>query len=105
MAKKFKKIMNLIIFFIVTAACIFYLSLPYFRKNSDNLIDLDNLSEQRKSRVLQELNNELENGTITIEQFKELREELFNIESIEKNKIANLNLDNIEKMIKMKKNK
>jgi hypothetical protein len=105
MAKKFKKIMNLIIFFIVTAACIFYLSLPYFRKNSANLIDLDNLSEQRKGRVLQELNNELENGTITIEQFKELREELFIIESIEKNKIANLNLDNIEKMIKMKKNK
>ena len=95
--------MNLIIFFIVTAACIFYLSLPYFRKNSGSLIDLDNLSNIRKDRVLQELNNELENGTITIEQFNELKEELFKIESIEKNKIADLNLDNVEKMIKMKK--
>ena len=95
--------MNLIIFFIVTAACIFYLSLPYFRKNLGNLIDLDNLSELRKNRVLQELDNELENGTITIEQFNELREELFRIESIEKNKIANANLDNVEKLIKMKK--
>ena len=95
--------MNLIIFFIVTAACIFYLSLPYFRKNSGSLIDLDNLSELRKERVLLELNNELENGTITIEQFNELREELFKIESIEKDKIADLNLDNVEKIIKMKK--
>ena len=95
--------MNLIIFFIVTAACIFYLSLPYFRKNLETLINLDNLSELRKARVLQELNNELENGTITIEQFNELREELFKIESIEKDKIADLNLDNVEKLIKMKK--
>ena len=71
--------MNLIIFFIVTAACIFYLSLPYFRKNSGSLIDLDNLSELRKERVLLELNNELENGTITIEQFNELREKLLKI--------------------------
>ena len=67
--------MNLIIFFIVTAACIFYLSLPYFRKNSGSLIDLDNLSELRKEKVLQELNNELENGTITIEQFNKHLEE------------------------------
>ena len=96
--------MNLIIFFIVTAACIFYLSLPYFRKNLETLINLDNLSELRKARVLQELNNELENGTITIEQFNELKEELFKIESIERNKIADLNLDNVEKIIKMKKN-
>ena len=95
--------MNLIIFFIVTAACIFYLSLPYFRKNLETLINLDNLSELRKARVMQELNNELENGTITIEQFNELREELFKIESIEKDKIADLNLDNVEKIIKMKK--
>ena len=95
--------MNLIIFFIVTAACIFYLSLPYFRKNLETLINLDNLSELRKARVLQELNNELENGTITIEQFNELKEELFKIESIERNKIAELNLDNVEKIIKMKK--
>ena len=95
--------MNLIIFFIVTAACIFYLSLPYFRKNLETLINLDNLSELRKARVLQELNNELENGTITIEQFNELREELFKIESIEKDKIADLNLDDVEKIIKMKK--
>ena len=80
-----------------------YLTLPYFRKNSGNLIDLDNLSELRKAKVLQELNNELENGTITIEQFNELREELFNIESIEKNKISDFNLDNVEKLIKMKK--
>ena len=63
----------------------------------------DNLSELRKARVLQELNNELENGTITIEQFNELREELFKIESIEKDKITDLNLDNVEKIIKMKK--
>ena len=95
--------MNLIIFFTVTAACIFYLSLPYFRKNLETLINLDNLSELRKERVLLELNNELENGTITIEQFNELREELFKIESIEKDKIADLNLDNVEKIIKMKK--
>ena len=95
--------MNLIIFFIVTAACIFYLSLPYFRKNLETLINLDNLSELRKARVMQELNNELENGTITIEQFNELKEELFKIESIERNKIADLNLDNVEKIIKMKK--
>ena len=95
--------MNLIIFIVVTAACIFYLSLPYFRKNSGTLINLDNLSELRKARVLQELNNELENGTITIEQFNELKEELFKIESIERNKIADLNLDNVEKIIKMKK--
>ena len=95
--------MNLIIFFIVTAACIFYLSLPYFRKNSGNLINLDNLSELRKARVLQELNNELENGTITIEKFNELKEELFKIESTEKEKITDLNLDNVEKIIKMKK--
>ena len=83
--------MNLIIFFVVTAACIFYLSLPYFRKNSGSLIDLDNLSELRKERVLLELNNELENGTITIEQFNELREELFKIESIEKENADNVN--------------
>ena len=95
--------MNLIIFFIVTAACIFYLSLPYFRKNLETLINLDNLSELRIARVLQELNNELENGTITIEQFNELKEELFKIESIERNKIAELNLDNVEKIIKMEK--
>ena len=96
--------MNIIIFFIVSTACIIFLVLPYFKKNSENIINSDNLTELRKQRVLLELNNELENGTITADQFEELKKELFEIESTEKNKITELNLDNVEKIIKMKKN-
>ena len=96
--------MNIIIFFIVSIVCIIFLVLPYFKKNSGNIIDSDNLTELRKQRVLVELNNELENGTITDDQFEELKKELFEIESTEKNKITELNLDNVEKIIKMKKN-
>tara|TARA_S200000501_G_scaffold248223_1_gene232530 strand:- start:125 stop:424 length:300 start_codon:yes stop_codon:yes gene_type:complete len=96
--------MNIIIFFIVSIACIIFLVLPYFKKNSENIINSDNLTELRKQRVLLELNNELENGTITADQFEELKKELFEIESTEKNKITELNLDNVEKIIKLKKN-
>ena len=102
LAKKFK-IMNLIIFFIVSIVCIIFLLLPFIKKNDDVVENLVKLSEFRKQRVLMELNSELENGTITNDQFNELKNELFQIESVEENKLENVNLDPVEEIIKLKK--
>ena len=59
-------------------------------------------AEIRKKKVLLELTSELENGTISKDQFNELKEELFKIESI---KISSNNeeIDPIEEIIKTKK--
>tara|TARA_Y100001936_G_scaffold158775_1_gene155187 strand:- start:895 stop:1194 length:300 start_codon:yes stop_codon:yes gene_type:complete len=95
--------MNLIIFFIVSIVCIIFLLLPFIKKNEDVVENLVKLSEFRKQRVLMELNSELENGTITNDQFNELKNELFQIESVEENKLENVNLDPVEEIIKLKK--
>ena len=95
--------MNLIIFFIVSIVCIIFLLLPFIKKSDDVVENLVELSEFRKQRVLMELNSELENGTITNDQFNELKNELFQIESVEENKLENVNLDPVEEIIKLKK--
>ena len=95
--------MNLIIFLIVSIFCIIFLLLPYFKKNEEIIENLAILSESRKQRVLMELNSELENGTITIDQFNELKKELFQIESIEEYKLEKVNIDPVEEIIKLKK--
>ena len=96
--------MNLLIFILVSIACLTFLLFPYLKKSKNIYNDLQFYSELRRRKVLQELTSELENGTITISQFKELKEELFKIESNETNNSSNKDIDPIEKLIESKKN-
>ena len=57
---------------------------PYFNNSKNKINDLQIYSELRRKKVLLELTSELENGTITQNQFNELKEELFKIESVKK---------------------
>ena len=81
-----------------------FLIFPFYRKTEFINDNHQTYSEIRKKKVLLELTSELENGTISKDQFDELKEELFKIESI---KISpnNEETDPIEEIINTKKNK
>jgi len=96
--------MNLIFLITVSLACLIFLLYPYFNNSKNKIDDLQIYSELRRRKVLLELTSELENGTITQNQFNELKDELFKIESVKKNKSKKENIDPIEKIIESKKN-
>lgn len=96
--------MNLIFLITISLACLIFLLYPYFNNSKNKINDLQIYSEIRRKKVLLELTSELENGTITQNQFNELKEELFKIESIKKTKSKSENIDPIEKIIESKKN-
>tara|TARA_B100000212_G_scaffold165230_2_gene124299 strand:+ start:1762 stop:2061 length:300 start_codon:yes stop_codon:yes gene_type:complete len=96
--------MNLIFLITISLACLIFLLYPYFNNSKNKINDLQIYSEIRRRKVLLELTSELENGTITQNQFNELKEELFKIESVKKTKSKNENIDPIEKIIESKKN-
>ena len=96
--------MNLILLITISLACLIFLLYPYFNISKNKINDLQIYSEIRRKKVLLELTSELENGTITQNQFNELKEELFKIESVKKTKSKNENIDPIEKIIESKKN-
>ena len=96
--------MNLIFLITISLACLIFLLYPYFNNSKNKINDLQIYSELRRKKVLLELTSELENGTITQNQFNELKEELFKIESIKKTKSKSENIDPIEKIIESKKN-
>ena len=96
--------MNLIFLLTISLACLIFLLYPYFNNSKNKINDLQKYSELRRKKVLLELTSELENGTITQNQFNELKEELFKIESVKKTKSKNENIDPIEKIIESKKN-
>ena len=95
--------MNLFILISISIACVVFLIFPFYRKTEFRNDKHQNYSEIRKKKVLLELTSELENGTISKDQFNELKEELFKIESI---KISpnNEEIDPVEEIIKTKKN-
>ena len=95
--------MNLFILITISIACVVFLILPFYRKTEYRKDNHQTYAEIRKKKVLLELTSELENGTISKDQFNELKEELFKIESI---KISpnNKEIDPIEEIIKTKKN-
>tara|TARA_Y100001936_G_scaffold131998_1_gene129036 strand:- start:59 stop:358 length:300 start_codon:yes stop_codon:yes gene_type:complete len=96
--------MNLIFLITISLVCLIFLLYPYFNNSKNKINDLQIYSEIRRRKVLLELTSELENGTITQNQFNELKEELFKIESVKKTKSKNENIDPIEKIIESKKN-
>ena len=96
--------MNLIFLITISLACLIFLLYPYFNNSKNKINDLQIYSEIRRKKVLLELTSELENGTITQNQFNELKEELFKIESVKKAKSKSENIDPIEKIIESKKN-
>ena len=96
--------MNLIFLITISLACLIFLLYPYFNNSKNKINDLQIYSELRRKKVLLELTSELENGTITQNQFNELREELFKIESVKKTISKSENIDPIEKIIESKKN-
>ena len=96
--------MNLIFLITISLACLIFLLYPYFNNSKNKINDLQIYSEIRRRKVLSELTSELENGTITQNQFNELKEELFKIESVKKTKSKSENIDPIEKIIESKKN-
>ena len=96
--------MNLIFLIIISLACLIFLLYPYFNISKNKINDLQIYSEIRRKKVLLELTSELENGTITQNQFNELKEELFEIESVKKTNSKSENIDPIEKIIESKKN-
>ncbi|MBF51210.1 MAG: hypothetical protein CL890_02665 [Dehalococcoidia bacterium] len=96
--------MNLIFLITISLACLIFLLYPYFNNSKNKINDLQIYSEIRRKKVLLELTSELENGTITQNQFNELKEELFKIESVKKTKSKSENIDPIEKIIESKKN-
>ena len=96
--------MNLIFLITISLACLIFLIYPYFNNSKNKINDLQIYSELRRKKVLLELTSELENGTITQNQFNELKEELFKIESVKKTISKSENIDPIEKIIESKKN-
>ena len=96
--------MNLIVLITISLACLIFLLYPYLNNSKNKINDLQIYSEIRRKKVLLELTSELENGTITQNQFNELKEELFKIESVKKTKSKSENIDPIEKIIESKKN-
>ena len=96
--------MNLIFLITISLVCLIFLIYPYLNNSKNKINDLQIYSEIRRKKVLLELTSELENGTITQNQFNELKEELFKIESVKKTKSKNENIDPIEKIIESKKN-
>ena len=96
--------MNLFILISISIACVVFLIFPFYRKTEYRKDNHQTYAEIRKEKVLLELTSELENGTISKDQFNELKEELFKIESI---KISSNNeeIDPIEEIIKTKKNR
>ena len=96
--------MNLIFLITISLACLIFLLYPYFNNSKNKINDLQIYSEIRRRKVLLELTSELENGTITQNQFNELKEELFKIESVKKTISKSENIDPIEKIIESKKN-
>ena len=96
--------MNLIFLLTISLACLIFLLYPYFNNSKNKINNLQIYSEIRREKVLLELTSELENGTITQNQFNELKEELFKIESVKKTKLKSENIDPIEKIIESKKN-
>ena len=96
--------MNLIFLITLSLGCLIFLLYPYFNNSKNKINDLQIYSEIRRKKVLLELTSELENGTITQNQFNELKEELFKIESVKKTKSKNENIDPLEKIIESKKN-
>ena len=96
--------MNLIFLITISLACLIFLIYPYFINSKNKINDLQIYSELRRRKVLLELTSELENGTINQNQFNELKEELFEIESLKKTKSKSENIDPIEKIIESKKN-
>jgi uncharacterized membrane protein len=96
--------MNLFILISISIACVVFLIFPFYRKTEYRKDNHQTYAEIRKKKVLLELTSELENGTISKDQFNELKEELFKIESI---KISSNNeeIDPIEEIIKTKKNR
>ena len=96
--------MNLIFLITISLACLIFLLYPYFNNSKNKINDLQIYSEIRRKKVLLELTSELENGTITQNQFNELKEELFKIESVKKTISKSENIDTIEKIIESKKN-
>ena len=96
--------MNLIFLITISLACLIFLLYPYFNNSKNKINDLQIYSELRRKKVLLELTSELENGTITQNQFNELKEELFKIESVKKTISKIENIDPIEKIIESKKN-
>ena len=96
--------MNLIFLITISLVCLIFLLYPYFNNSKNKINDLQIYSEIRRKKVLLELTSELENGTITQNQFNELKEELFKIESVKKTISKSENIDPIEKIIESKKN-
>ena len=96
--------MNLIFLITISLACLIFLLYPYFNNSKNKINDLQIYSELRRKKVLLELTSELENGTITQNQFNELKEELLKIESVKKTTSKSENIDPIEKIIESKKN-
>ena len=96
--------MNLFILISISIACVVFLMFPFYRKTEFRNDKHQTYSEIRKKKVLLELTSELENGTITQNQFNELKEELFKIESVKKTISKSENIDPIEKIIESKKN-
>ena len=96
--------MNLIFLITISLVCLIFLIYPYLNNSKNKINDLQIYSELRRKKVLLELTSELENGTITQNQFNELKEELFKIESVKKTKSKSENIDPIEKIIESKKN-
>ena len=96
--------MNLIFLITISLACLIFLLYPYFNNSKNKINDLQIYSELRRKKVLLELTSELENGTITQNQFNELKEELFKIESVKKTISKSENIDPIDKIIESKKN-
>ena len=96
--------MNLIFLITISLVCLIFLIYPYLNNSKNKINDLQIYSEIRRRKVLSELTSELENGTITQNQFNELKEELFKIESVKKTKSKSENIDPIEKIIESKKN-
>ena len=96
--------MNLFILISISITCVAFLIFPFYRKTEYRNDNNQVYAEIRKKKVLLELTSELENGTITQNQFNELKEELFKIESIKKTKSKSENIDPIEKIIESKKN-
>jgi len=96
--------MNLIFLITISLVCLIFLIYPYLNNSKNKINDLQIYSEIRRKKVLLELTSELENGTITQNQFNELKEELFKIESVKKTTSKSENIDPIEKIIESKKN-
>ena len=71
--------MNLIFLITISLVCLIFLIYPYLNNSKNKINDLQIYSELRRKKVLLELTSELENGTITQNQFNELKEELFKI--------------------------